>query len=308
MIASVPDPVMTEKSGELSFLDPAGVPVSMPATFGPDHPAAPYDAVRSCDVSLGGAWRLVQYRLPVAAAENPDRRSAFEREVGVGVAITRTVADGPYEGLFRAVAGYELDCDEPYVLYQPMANQSLATIGGRTLPVRRRRTLVRELLVALRVLEALGLVHGAIRPATIFRRGDGPQLDRPSGGAYEGAPRRGDGEHLFASPEQRAGTGRADCRDDLWSVAAMAYWLVTGSLVGDGRGPDLSAAPELGRSLGRCLATRAADRPTAVEVLGIMGIRDPLDVDPLPDDGLAPGRAAFDSMMADKRANRDSAR
>jgi len=301
MIAPVPAPPPAARSGELDFLDPAGVPVTMPAVFEIDHPVPPHYSVRSCEVMLSGAWKLVQYRLPAAAATDRERRAAFENEVGAGVAITRAVANGPYARLFRTLAGYEMDCDEPFVLYAPLAGPSLENTGGRALTVRTRRTLMSELLVALRLLTSIGLVHGDLRPATIAVHAGRPQLDRPGGAVYAGAPRREDGGHPFASAEQRLGAGRADCRDDLWSIAATMYWLVTGRSVDDGRMPDLTAAPELARSLGQCFTDRADDRPSALKVLESMGVRDPLAGTPQPGDSLAAGRSAFDSMMAAKR-------
>jgi len=297
----------TVTTRELSFLDADGEPVVEPASLGPELPVRP-SRLSSRQVILEDSRRLIEYRLPAGTAGDPAVREAFEREVGAAVRITRSVRGRPYERRFRLVAGYELNCDEPFALYESPLGEPLTGSGGRTLTIRQRDKLRTDLLVALRVLEGIGLVHGDIRPATVCWDGTAAQLGRPSAAVYAGNPRWPGVRGPYAPPEQRAATGFADCRDDLWSVARVLFVQLTGQEPdSDGELPDLTELPELAGPLTAAFAPLAADRPYVLEILDRLGTRDPLTEAPLPDDGLAAGRARFDALRRDKRGGPDPA-
>ena len=104
----------------------------------------------------------------------------------------------------------------------------------------------------------------------------------------------------YAPPEQRAGAGPADHRDDLWSVGQMAYSLLTGNPSRyDGPPPDLAARPVLARPLGGVFAPRAQDRPDVETALAAVGLRQSAALSAA--DPLEPGRRAFAEQLAAKR-------
>lgn len=87
-------------------------------------------------------------------------------------------------------------------------------------------------MLAVRLLEATGLVHRAIGPDTVHWDGRHVRLAEPYAALRAGEPREAYGAAPWASPEQRRGTGAADPRDDLWSVAQLVYFLAAGRPTG----------------------------------------------------------------------------
>src|SRR5438874_3302505 len=169
---------------------------------------------------------------------------------------------------------------------------SLAELVERhgPLPPARAVYLLRQVCGALREAHAAGLIHRDIKPSNIFaaRRGGMDDvaklldfgLVRPT--AAREAALSGDGRilgtPLFLSPEQATGGRELDERIDIYSLGAVAYFLLTGRppfvggtgiavMIAHARDPVVppsqvrpGIAEDVERVIMRCLAKDPADR------------------------------------------------
>ncbi|MFK8849777.1 hypothetical protein [Streptomyces sp. Ac-502] len=287
---------------ELAFFTDEGVPARLLAAYWGDLPPGQQrHGLRTRPMTLGEDWRVMQYRLAHTVRGDHRARDRLEAEVGVGLAVRRAFGDAPYHQLFARLGGYHLDVREPFVFYEPARGRPLAVLAGRA-TVKEQERIRSELVLAVRLLEAVGVVHRGLTPHSVRWDGRHVRLPEPCLATRAGHPREALGEAPWASPEQRAGHGTADPRDDLWSVAQMMYHLVTGREgEPDGAPRDLARLPSLGVLAG-AFAPRARERGHPVEVLRMLNRQDPLQGRPLPADPLEPGRRVFDEELARKRA------
>jgi hypothetical protein len=219
----------------------------------------------------------------------------FEREVQLTSALTHpnTVAVFDYgrtpDGIF-------------YYAMEYLEGMNLEDLVGRFGPLPEARTvhILRQASGSLAEAHAAGLVHRDIKPANILltRRGglfdfvkvldfglakalDGPEkASVTSPNALMGTP-------LYLSPEAVNQPDKVDARSDIYALAAVGYFLLTGTPVFQGASvmeiimqharatPEAPAArrgspvsPDLERLLMRCLSKAAPDRPAdAAEML-----------------------------------------
>ncbi|MCP9943873.1 hypothetical protein LUX12_02170 [Streptomyces somaliensis] len=147
-------------------------------------------------------------------------------------------------------------------------------------------------------------MYRAIGPDTVRWDGRHVRLAEPYAALRAGAPREAYGAAPWASPEQRRGTGAADPRDDLWSVAQLVYFLVAGR-PGQGTGPPADLADFRGlAALDRsgAFAPLAAGRPAPAELMRLLNVPDPLAR--AADDPGPPGDGTgYDARIARKRAD-----
>jgi eukaryotic-like serine/threonine-protein kinase len=180
-----------------------------------------------------------------------------------------------------------------YYVMEYLPGLSLAELVERhgPLPPARAVYLLRQVCGALREAHAAGLIHRDVKPSNIFaaRRGGMDDvaklldfgLVRPLA-TPRAAHLSGEGQilgtPLFMSPEQAIGARELDARSDIYSLGAVAYYLLTGRPPfdeGDGIGVLIAHArdpvvppslirggiPEdLERVVIRCLAKDPADR------------------------------------------------
>ncbi len=180
-----------------------------------------------------------------------------------------------------------------YYVMEYLPGLSLAELVERhgPLPPERAVYLLRQVCMALREAHASGLIHRDVKPSNIFaaRRGQMDDVAKlldfglvlPA--TKDRSPcHNGDGQvlgtPLFMSPEQAMGDRELDERSDIYSLGAVAYYLLTGRPPFDRGGsvgvmiaharelvvpPSLVRAgiPEdLERVVLRCLAKAPADR------------------------------------------------
>jgi serine/threonine-protein kinase len=170
---------------------------------------------------------------------------------------------------------------------------SLAELVQRhgPLPPARAVYLLRQVCAALREAHAAGLIHRDVKPSNIFaaRRGGMDDvaklldfgLVRPAS-TPRAAHLSGEGQilgtPLFMSPEQATGARELDARTDIYSLGAVAYYLLTGrppfdesegigALIAHARDPvvppsliQTGIAEDLERVVLQCLAKDPADR------------------------------------------------
>jgi serine/threonine-protein kinase len=221
-----------------------------------------------------------------ARAGDPAMLQRFEREVRATATLTHPNAVQVFD------YGHTPDGNFYYVMeYLPGPTLEELVKRNGPLPPERAVHLLRQLCGALHEAHAVGLIHRDIKPSNVIvcERGKVPdvaklldfglvQSDAPAGtddrltqvGAVLGTP-------AFLSPEQ-AGGGEVDGRSDVYSLGALAYFLLTGLSPFAGRTPvQMIAAhlyeppepptrvrPEIPADLEavvlRCLAKKPAER------------------------------------------------
>jgi serine/threonine-protein kinase len=225
---------------------------------------------------------------------DPRNLARFEREVQATAALTNwhTVEIFDY--------GRAADGTFYYVMeYLPGLNLDELVRRHGPVPPERAVHLLRQVCAALREAHAAGLIHRDIKPSNVItcRRGGredvaklldfGLVLARGPEGDWEKLTQEGAlaGTPSFMSPEQAAGAGPLDARSDIYSLGAVAFFLLTGRPPFTGRTavqvlaahlhqppPPLrdlcpQASPELGAVVARCLAKAPAERFPDVQSL-----------------------------------------
>jgi eukaryotic-like serine/threonine-protein kinase len=159
------------------------------------------------------------------------------------------------------------------------------------LPPERAVYLLRQVCLALQEAHEAGLIHRDIKPSNIFAARRGGRYDvaklldfglvRPTATALAPDPSREGqilGTPLYMSPEQAQGERTLDARSDIYSLGAVAYFLLTGkppfnegtaiaALIAHARDQApppsqirLDLPEDLDRIVMRCLAKAPADR------------------------------------------------
>ena len=220
------------------------------------------------------------------AVAGPRALERFEREVRLTATLSHP----------NTVEIYDYGRSEDgtyYYVMEYLPGLSLADLVERhgPLPASRAVYLLRQACRALREAHSAGLIHRDIKPSNIFaaRRGGMDDvaklldfgLVRPAATAH--APQLSEegqilGTPRFMSPEQAAGDRELDERSDIYSLGAVAYYLLTGRppfdeggairiLIAHARDPVAPPSrfregipDDLERVVLRCLAKGPADR------------------------------------------------
>ena len=146
---------------------------------------------------------------------------------------------------------YDVDVrpPDPYMVTEPLEGESLESILERG-PVELDRALawVTTIAGALRAAHQLGFVHGSVSPRTIFVSQGGAKLLGFGGAMLVGSAIASPVREAYVAPEQVAG-GRADPRSDVYSLAVVAFRLLTGKLPRDRSDAVLRRATALSPAL-----------------------------------------------------------
>jgi serine/threonine-protein kinase len=217
---------------------------------------------------------------------DPRALARFEREV-------RTTAGLTHWNTVEIFDFGRTDDGTFYYAMEYLPGMSLAELVERhgPLPAERAIRLLSQTCGALREAHSVGLIHRDIKPGNIFAAQRGGVYDvaklldfglvKPAAGqesmdlTQEGAIT---GSPLYMAPEQAMGESEPDARSDIYSLGAVAYYLLTGRPPFDGSKPlavlfahahDAVVPPSQIRSdvphdleqvVLRCLAKRPEDR------------------------------------------------
>jgi serine/threonine-protein kinase len=194
-------------------------------------------------------------------AGDPKNLARFEREVKTTATLTHpnTVQIFDY--------GHAEDGTFYYVMeYLPGLTLDQLVKEHGPLPPARAVHVLRQLCGALREAHAAGLVHRDIKPGNVMvcQRGGLHDVVKlldfglvlPHGGTSDGEKLTQDGAiagtPAYMSPEQADGHAEPDARSDIYSVGALAYFLLTGQ------------PPFAGRSGIKMLAAHLYEKPDAM--------------------------------------------
>ncbi|WP_329284035.1 hypothetical protein [Streptomyces sp. NBC_00691] len=287
---------------ELEFLTPKEAQSRFAVRYGEDHrpPGRPGFLARRAFLGAGGV-PVVQYRLASSAQGDPQAYGLLEREVAASVALERRYGGDKFVGILTRIVGFDLTAAEPFVLYRPPSGRPLSDWAGR-LGAEDQERITGQLAMAVRLLGELGLVHRAITPENVRWDGARVRLCEPYAALRAGEAREPFGVAPWASPEQRAGRGTVDPRDDLWSVAELAYYLLSGRPDrGEGPPADLADYRRLAAlQSGGLYSPYAAERPRPDELLRLLYVPDPLAAGTDAADVLEPFRTQYDVQLARK--------
>ncbi|MEU3746365.1 MULTISPECIES: hypothetical protein [Streptomyces] len=288
---------------ELEFLSHREEPVRFTVRFGDDRRPPGRPGVLARRATLGAGWPVLQFRLAASAQADPHAYDLLEREVAAAVSLERRYGEEKFGAVFARIVGFDLAAPEPFVLYRMPGGRPLAEWAGRLGPEEQER-IIGQLAFAVRLLERVDLVHRAVTPDTVRWDGAHVRLCEPFAALRAGEAREPFGGPPWASPEQREGLGPADPRDDLWSVAQLGYYLLSGRPArGEGPPGDLADYRRLAAlAQSGLFSPRAADRPRPVELMRLLNVPDPLATAAGAADRFARGRAEYDRQLARKRA------
>jgi hypothetical protein len=299
-----PTPEDLGESRMLSFVSPRGVLHRERAHFGPDRPRVVRPPAVARRVVLDG-WQGIQVRLPRDRVGDHVAYGLLEAEIAAALALHRAYSGTSFGRLFPSPVGYDMNAAAPFVLYAtPRGRPLSALVRGHGVTTGHEQVIERDLVLAVCLMEAIGLVHRGIVPAAVHWDGQRAQLWDLGSVTRTGLPRVPFGPRPYAPPEERAGQGETDARDALWSVGQVMYHLVTGRPGSpDGPPPGLETHRLLAQTLAPVFAPLAADRPAPRRLLGLfMGETENLLPHDMPDP-LEPMRREFDEAMGRKRAS-----
>ncbi|MFF9572499.1 protein kinase [Streptomyces sp. NPDC014685] len=215
-------------------------------------------------------------------AQNPGFRTRFRREIGVA----RSVADPHLAPLLDGDA----DAEVPWLATEYVAGPTLsaAVRGAGALAEAEVRMLGAGLARALAAVHGAGIVHRDVKPGNVMLAADGPRLidfgiARDAGATALTTTSRMVGSPSYMSPEHVAGSGRVVAASDVFCLASLLCFAVTGrEPFGDGPvaavlyrvkyvETDLDGVPDALRAvLERCLVADPAERPDAAALAELL--------------------------------------
>ncbi|MFG1722642.1 hypothetical protein ACGFII_28850 [Micromonospora chalcea] len=170
------------------------------------------------------------HRLTVASMQG---REVLRNEIMVGIQLAQTFPTFPPE-LSRLVGFDALDA--PRLAVVSCAGELLSEERLRAMRSTDLRAAAESLLTALTYLSEARIVHRAITPSRLYWNGTRLQL-AGFGHAVRTLPpvHRANGPAIppWTAPEQLRGEGAVSAADDLYSAAAILFWMFAGEMPGE---------------------------------------------------------------------------
>lgn len=235
-----------------------------------------------------------------AGAGDPGLYDLLDNEVRAGARLGQIYATR-YPGELASLVAYNVDAEEPFALLRAYHGTPAA---GRTnqLDSGARRQFEVGLLGALHLTGAAGVVHGALTIDAVRWDGRKVQLVNFENAERVGDRRRAGLTSAGRSPEQNAGSGVVDARDDMWAAGLLIRELELGSLT-NGFGQDRRDDPERLRALlGPVFDRTVEHRASPADLLREMRADVPQPTMSDPDAVLDAGHRQFEQVSIRKRS------
>lgn len=278
------------------YRDVGGVLRKTELQFG-DELHLPGAALSSRIVTTSADATMIQKWVPEHVGERDAcSYDLLDAEIRAGIRLGQRYGSSGNPGHFPPTIGYNVDVAEPFVLLEPYCGVPLTP---RRLDLDELREFAISLLRVLQQIAEAGVVHGAVRIASL--RWDSQtrflQLVDFEHSLRHGDPRRPMSIIPGLSREQLEGAGQADVRDDMWG-AGMTIWQLA-------VGPHANGAEALPVQVQTLLhgvfADTAATRPHAMELLARLGKAGSVSRAVNPETAFYPGHQLFDEVTARKR-------
>ena len=233
-----------------------------------------------------------------AGRRDPRLYTLLDNEIRAGARLGQVYTEEYPPEIARLVA-YNVDVEEPFALLRDYSGEPVVS-AVKGFDEDQRRQFDLSLLRAVQLVGAAGVVHGAVNLNAIRWDGRRVQLVDFEWAERAGEPRRHGGPRP-RTPEQLAGTGLVDVRDDVWAAGRVVRRNHLGASA-DSSWPDRSRDPERLRSLlSPVFDNPAEQRPHAVELLAKLRVRSPLPHREDPEEAFRAGRKEFDEAGLRKR-------
>ncbi len=167
------------------------------------------------------------------ATEDPVVLSRFGREA----AVMQRLRHPSIVSLYLYHSGDPAKNDPAALVMEYISGPTLAVLvsEGGFLPPARAARIVEEIAEALDCIHGIGVVHRDVKPSNILmpKRGPAKLTDFGVARIDDDLPLTVMGDILgtieYASPEQVHGNGAVDTRSDVYSLAAVTYFVLTGT-------------------------------------------------------------------------------
>lgn len=245
--------------------------------------------------------RLVQKWVPrpqgIAA---PELYQLLDGEIRAVARLARAFRGHPYPAELPRLVAYDVDGEEPFVLLSDYRGDPALQIGRLTPGTRNQFAI--SLLWTLKHTAAAGIVHNAVGLPTLRWDGYRVQLTDFERSLLAGEQRHRAVGAAAPSPEQEAGVGSADVRDDVHGAGVALWELVVGRpWDGDaGRLDPGELGPLYADLLSGMLAGRAAKRPQPGQLLDRLAADGTVSFDADLDADLRAGRSRFEEIREQK--------
>jgi hypothetical protein len=247
-------------------------------------------------VRVNGRPFVCKFVSRAAGSRNPRLYDLLDNEIRAGTRLVQSFPDR-YPPELACLVAYNIDAEEPFVLLREYTGVPVAGPASRFQDAERKQ-FEHALIRALHLTSEAGVVHGAVTIDALRWDNGHLQLVDFESAERVGEPRRG-GLGAVRSPEQAAGTGLVDARDDIWAAAVLIRRLHLGPSA-DAQ-PDRRHDPERLRGLlDPIFGNHLEQRPSAAELLGRLHGDNhlPAFVDPMA--RFARGRELFEHVARGK--------
>jgi hypothetical protein len=300
---AVPRPTGAEAPdvrGRLGFRNPEGQDVEVPVRrSGPWARVNEVLRFRTVELAPWGGPGTVRQIGVVEGLQLSARARAYElldNETLAGLRLARLARRVPGQETYPAhvsrLVGYDGFSADQFVLVEPYRGAPVEEFAGHLVQADQHR-FAQQLTLALRWIAQAGIAHRGLSPRTVLWADGAVQVVDFCHAALVGTPRQTVGSPPWAAREQRAdGTGtpsgRVTDRDDVWAVARLICYVISGfELTNRAQLDQYHLSELLGDALGP-----VEHRPGPAELLARLRLADPLRR-VQGDDVLVQGRQAF---------------
>jgi hypothetical protein len=252
-------------------------------------------------VRVNGRVYVRKFVSRAAGSRNPRLYDLLDNEIRAGTRLGQVFPE-KFPPELASLVAYNIDVEEPFVLLREYVGEPAAGLATR-FDDSQRKQFEHRLLRALQLTGVAGVVHGAVTMDAVRWHNGQLQLVDFESAERAGEPRRGGSGSVARSPEQVAGSGGVDARDDMWAAGLLIRRLYLGASP-DGARPDRRHDPDRLRALlDPVFDNPVEQRPYPADLLGKLRVENHIPAFADPDAVFAAGRELFERVSEGKRGS-----